>query len=89
MACFISMFISPDTLKTLGSAPALVDSHFYFQQCKGRSPGGICLQDIYFLTGDLKPQHSLYLRDKAEQLRQLILLRSYAWVNGRNGCPNF
>src|SRR5690606_20898664 len=40
------------------------------------------LHDLYFLTGDLKPQHSLFLRQKAQQLRQLLLEQIYVWVNG-------
>lgn len=65
-----------------GTVPALLDSHFYFQQCQTEALEEFFLQDIYFLTGDLKPQHSLYLRDKAKQLRQLILAQVYAWANG-------
>ncbi|TCB78123.1 hypothetical protein E0H89_07275 [Acinetobacter sp. ANC 3781] len=40
------------------------------------------LHDLYFLTGDLKLQHSLFLRQKAQQLRQLLLDQAYLWVNG-------
>ncbi|OTG60692.1 hypothetical protein B9T29_11025 [Acinetobacter sp. ANC 3903] len=40
------------------------------------------LHDLYFLTNDLKPQHSLYLRQKAQQLRQLLLDQVYLWVHG-------
>lgn len=40
------------------------------------------LHDLYFLTGDLKPQHSLFLRQKAQQLRQLLLEQIYVWGNG-------
>ena len=65
-----------------GTAPVLVESHFYFQQYKAEALEEFFLQDIYFLTGDLKPQHSLYLRDKAKQLRKLILNQVYEAVNG-------
>lgn len=78
---FYIQFHTPYALDS-GAAPALVDSHFYFQQCKAEALEEFFLQDIYFLTGDLKPQHSLYLRDKAKQLRQLILAQVYAWANG-------
>lgn len=40
------------------------------------------LHDLYFLTGDLKLQHSLFLRQKAQQFRQLLLDQVYLWVNG-------
>ncbi|MGE8560760.1 MAG: hypothetical protein ACN6NJ_07415, partial [Acinetobacter sp.] len=40
------------------------------------------LHDLYFLTNDLKPQHSLFLRQKAQQFRQLLLDQVYLWVNG-------
>ena len=40
------------------------------------------LHDLYFLTGDLKLQHSLFLRQKAQQFRQLLLDQAYLWVNG-------
>ncbi|MFW1753345.1 hypothetical protein [Acinetobacter wanghuae] len=41
------------------------------------------LQDLYFLTGDQKPQHSIFLRDKAQYLRQMIIDEVYQWVDGR------
>lgn len=34
------------------------------------------------MTGDLKPQHSLFLRNQAQQLRQLILQQVYLWADG-------
>ncbi|MDT0198573.1 MULTISPECIES: hypothetical protein [unclassified Acinetobacter] len=85
---FYIQFHTPYALDS-GAAPALVDSHFYFQQCKAEALEEFFLQDIYFLTGDLKPQHSLYLRDKAKQLRQLILAQVYAWVNGLERVSEF
>lgn len=78
---FHIQFHTPRALDS-GTVPALLDSHFYFQQCQAEALEEFFLQDIYFLTGDLKPQHSLYLRDKAKQLRQLILAQVYAWANG-------
>src|SRR5690554_6469653 len=72
-----------------GTAPVLVESHFYFQQYKAEALEEFFLQDIYFLTGDSKPQHSLYLRDKAKQLRKLILNQVYAWVNGLERVSEF
>ena len=46
-------------------------------------------QELYFLTGDLKPQQSLFLRQKAQQLRQLLLDQVYVWVKGRERIQNF
>lgn len=39
------------------------------------------LHELYFLTGDRKPQHSLFLRSKAQQIRQLLLNQIYQWCN--------
>ena len=39
------------------------------------------LHDLYFLTHDLKPQHSLLLRQKAQQFRELLCAQAYAWVD--------
>lgn len=47
------------------------------------------LQDLYFLTGDQKPQHSLFLRDKAQNLRQIIIDEVYRWVNGQQRVCDF
>ena len=47
------------------------------------------LQDLYFLTGDQKPQHSLFLRDKAQQLRQMIIDEVYRWIDGANRVRGF
>ncbi|WP_180074358.1 MULTISPECIES: hypothetical protein [unclassified Acinetobacter] len=38
--------------------------------------------ELYFFTGDLKPQHSLLLREKAQQFRQLILQSIFQHLNG-------
>lgn len=37
------------------------------------------LHELYFLTGDRKPQHSLLLRSKAQQIRQLLVDQIYQW----------
>jgi hypothetical protein len=78
---FYLQFHHPQALDS-GAVSTLVESHFYAEQYKAEALEEYFLQDIYFLTGDLKPQHSLYLRDKAKQLRKLILNQVYAWVNG-------
>jgi hypothetical protein len=41
-----------------------------------------CLHDIVFLVGDQSPQHSLYLRNKVKQLRQLILQQVFVLFDG-------
>lgn len=41
-----------------------------------------CLHDIVFLVGDQPPQHSLYLRNKVKQLRQLILQQVFVLFDG-------
>ena len=56
------------------------DFHYWGQ--KAELVEEFILHDLYFLTGDLKPQHSLFLRQKAQQLRQLLLEQIYVWVNG-------
>src|SRR5690606_27645432 len=60
----------------------LAQPFFYDQHLKSESLEDFFLQDIYFLTGDLKPQHSLFLREKAQQLRRLLIEQVYEWVNG-------
>ncbi|NNH00360.1 hypothetical protein [Acinetobacter sp. ANC 5414] len=70
-------FHAPDSdLKSI----LLCDFHYLGQ--KAELVEEFILHDLYFLTGDLKPQHSLFLRQKAQQLRQLLLEQIYVWVNG-------
>jgi hypothetical protein len=40
------------------------------------------LHDVNFMTGDQKPLHSIYLMNKAQQLKQLIMNEVYRWING-------
>lgn len=61
---------------------ALAEAHFDFRQFKADALEEFLFHDIYFLTGDLKPQHSLFLRDKAKQLRQIMLDQVYVWTEG-------
>ena len=78
---FYIQFHTPPALHS-GAVFTLVERQFYFHKSKAEALEEFFLQDIYFLTGDLKPQHSLYLRDKAKQLRQLIFAQVYAGLNG-------
>ncbi|WP_312157124.1 hypothetical protein [Acinetobacter variabilis] len=63
------------------SPHALAEMHIDSRLAKAEALEEFFFQDIYFLTGDLKPQHSLFLRDKAKKLRQLIIDQVYIWVN--------
>ncbi|HAA06654.1 MAG TPA: hypothetical protein DCD99_05020, partial [Acinetobacter schindleri] len=65
-----------------GTAQLLAEPYFSVQHHKSDTLEEFFLQDIHFLTGDLKPQHSLFLRDKAQQLRKLLIEQVYQWVNG-------
>ncbi|QIC66926.1 hypothetical protein [Acinetobacter schindleri] len=65
-----------------GTAQLLAEPHFSVQHHKSDTLEEFFLQDIHFLTGDLKPQHSLFLRDKTQQLRKLLIEQVYQWVNG-------
>ncbi|MGE8538939.1 MAG: hypothetical protein ACN6NI_06615 [Acinetobacter sp.] len=85
---FYIQFHRPEVLDS-GATTALAESHFYLQQFKAEALEEFFFQDIYFLTGDLKPQHSLYLRDKARQLRKLILTQVYEAVNGPERVGSF
>ena len=61
---------------------SILQCKFYYLGQKAEALEEFILHDLYFLTGDLKPQHSLFLRQKAQQLRQLLLEQIYVWVNG-------
>lgn len=39
----------------------------------------VFLNEVHFLTGDLKAQHPLFLRSKAQQLRTLLIQQIYLW----------
>ncbi|WP_168382727.1 hypothetical protein [Acinetobacter indicus] len=60
----------------------LIETHFEFAGKQQEAFEDFFLHDLHFLTGDLKPQHSLFLRNQAQQLRQLILQQVYLWVDG-------
>lgn len=60
----------------------LIETHFEFAGQLQEAFEDFFLHDLHFLTGDLKPQHSLFLRNQAQHLRQLILQQAYLWVDG-------
>ena len=72
----------------LESPHALAEMQIDSRLAKAEALEEFFFQDIYFLTGDLKPQHSLFLRDKAKQLRQLIIDQVYIWVNAPERVAN-
>lgn len=78
---FYIQFYTPKELDQQ-RAHVLAEAHFDFKQAKAEALEDFFFQDIYFLTGDLKPQHSLFLRDKAKSLRQILIDQVYAWVEG-------
>ncbi len=61
---------------------SILHGDFYYLGQKAEALEEFILHDLYFLTGDLKPQHSIFLRQKAQQLRQLLLEQIYLWGNG-------
>ena len=68
-------FHRPERYTSLGclSSPTLFDMHFVAGQPHAEALEEFFLHEIYFLTGDRKPQHSLLLRSKAQKLKQLLL----------------
>lgn len=74
--CFHIQFNSPSQQKTI-CVP-----NFIYQGRYAEALEEFCLHDIIFLVGDQPPQHSLYLRNKVKQFRQLILQQVFALVDG-------
>lgn len=68
-------FHTPERYTSLSflSSPTLFDMHFVAGQPHAEALEEFFLHEIYFLTGDRKPQHSLLLRSKAQKLKQLLL----------------
>ncbi|KGT47080.1 MULTISPECIES: hypothetical protein [Acinetobacter] len=87
-ALFHIQFNTPQQIQE-GSAKLLAEPHFHNQQVKSENLEEFFLQDIYFLTGDQKPQHSPFLRDKAQKLRKLFIEQVYSWVNGPERVAEF
>ena len=69
--------------------PNVIQYDFRYKQFQNEAIEEFILHDLYFLTGDLKPQNSLLLRNKAKQLRKLLLDHSYVWVNGPQRVRDF
>lgn len=67
----------------------IVNSNFTVQGQKAELLEEFIWHDLYFLTNDLKPQQSLFLRQKVQQLRKLLLDQSYEWVAGRERVNQF
>ncbi|MBF4520864.1 hypothetical protein IS511_06705 [Acinetobacter towneri] len=64
------------------SNPSLIQAQFEFAGQHQEAFEDFFLHDLQFHTGDLKPQHSLFLRNQAQQLRHLIMQQAYMWVDG-------
>ena len=67
----------------------LIDKSFHYQGQAAKKIEDFILNEIYFLTGDLKPNHSLFLRNKAKLLRQLLIEHTYQWVNAKQRVYDF
>lgn len=60
----------------------LIQSNFEIQHQKAELLEDFILQEINFLTGDIKAQHPLFLRAKAQQLREILAKEIFHWVLG-------
>ena len=67
----------------------LIEKSFDYQGQPADKIEGFILNEIYFLTGDLKPHHSLFLRNKAKLFRQLLIEHTYQWVNAKQRILDF
>jgi hypothetical protein len=68
---------------------SLFHIHFVHPSKRAEAIEEFLLHELQFQTGDLKPLHSLYLRNKAQQLRELLLAQTYTWVNGYERVRHF
>ena len=75
---FMIQFHCPEPMAQLASKPL---AHGYFEYMGQKAEGleEFFLDEVHFLTGDLKAQHPLFLRSKAQQLRTLIIQQIYLW----------
>lgn len=71
------------------SSSDMIRYDFAYQGIENHAIRDFIFNEIYFLTGDLKPQNSLLLRNKAKQFRQLLLDQTYAWVDGAQRVRHF
>ena len=67
----------------------IVQRDFTFRGQKAELLEEFLLHDLYFLTQDLKPQHTLFLRQKVQQFRKLLLEQVFEWVNGQQRVHSF
>ena len=74
--CFHIQFYAP------AEQAELCVPQFIYQGHYAEALEEFCLHDIVFLVGDQSPQHSLYLRNKVKQLRQLILQQLFVLFDG-------
>jgi len=47
------------------------------------------LTEVAFLTGDGQPQHSLFLKTKAQRLRQAVIEQVFIWIDGEARVETF
>ncbi|ANF82007.1 hypothetical protein A3K93_07215 [Acinetobacter sp. NCu2D-2] len=85
---FELQFHTPRTMRK-HAEQALVVFEVKQPSCYSEKLEEFFLQDLYFLTGDQKPQHSIFLREKAQHLRQMIIDEVYRWVNGKRRVQAF
>ena len=74
--CFHIQFYTPTEQAELCVPQFIYQGHY------AEALEEFCLHDIVFLVGDQSPQHSLYLRNKVKQLRQLILQQVFVLFDG-------
>lgn len=74
--CFHIQFYPPTENKTICVPQFMYKGHY------AESLEEFCLHDIVFWVGEQTPQHSLYLRNKVKQLRQLLLQQVFVVVGG-------
>ncbi|CAM4252512.1 PcfJ domain-containing protein [Acinetobacter pragensis] len=78
---FYIQFHTPHAAAEQG-ASSLVCSHFVVQHQKAELLEDFFMQDVHFLTGDLKAQHPLFLRTKAQQIREILAKEIISWAFG-------
>lgn len=76
---FSIQFYAPHVCAAVANpiSPVLFKTHFGDGTQHAEALEEFFLHELYFLTGDRKPQHSLLLRSKAQQLKHLLLEHVY------------
>lgn len=83
-------FFTPNSDENIAASQRpLMQTAFSYHGQHAEKIEAFILNEIYFLTGDLKPHHSLLLRNKAKLFRQLLLEHTYVWVNGEQRVRDF